>query len=270
MAEALAAVGLVSTIVTPLDGDWRLATDPQNVGVSEKWYAKPVASAKPTKVPWIIQDAFPAYHGLAWYWRNFTAPRNPHAQGRYLLRFWAVDYKADVWLNGVRVGGHEGGETPFVLDVTDAIKRGRTNRLAVRVLNPTNDPIDGIILKETPHRNKAVPYWAGASWDQGGIVDSVELIAAPPVRVEDLFVRADPDTGVIRIQANLRNAADKPARGNLEFTVAPAASGDTIAAARFKRDIPPGDTLIETELKVENPHRWDLNDPFLYRVTARI
>jgi len=270
MAEALAAVGLVSTIVTPLDGDWRLATDPQNVGVSEKWYAKPVASAKPTKVPWIIQDAFPAYHGLAWYWRNFTAPRNPHAQGRYLLRFWAVDYKADVWLNGVRVGGHEGGETPFVLDVTDAIKRGRTNRLAVRVLNPTNDPIDGIVLKETPHRNKAVPYWAGASWDQGGIVDSVELIAAPPVRVEDLFARPDPKTGTIRIQANLRNAADKPARGNLEFTVAPAASGDTIAAARFKRDLPPGDTLVETELKVENPHRWDLNDPFLYRVTARV
>ena len=66
MAEALAAVGLVSTIVTPLDGEWRLATDPQNVGVSEKWYAKPVASAKPAKVPWIIQDAFPAYHGVAW------------------------------------------------------------------------------------------------------------------------------------------------------------------------------------------------------------
>ncbi len=51
-----------------------------------------------------------------------------------------MDYKADVWLNGVLVGGHEGGETPFTLDVTEAIKPLATNRLAVRVLNPTNEP----------------------------------------------------------------------------------------------------------------------------------
>jgi len=268
--EALVAVGLVSTIVVSLDGEWLLATDPQNIGRDQKWYAAPVAAAKPTKVPWIIQDAFPAYHGVAWYWRDFVAPRNPHAQGRYLLRFWAVDYKADVWLNGAYVGGHEGGETPFVLDVTDAIKRGGRNRLAVRALNPTNEPIDGIVLRETSHRNKVIPYWAGASYNLGGIVDSVELIAAPPVRIEDLFVRADPSSGTIRVSANVRNAADKPARGNLEFTVAPAASGDTIAAARFKRDLPVGDTLVETELKVDHPHLWNLNDPFLYRVTARV
>ena len=61
---------------------------------------QPVAEAKETEVPWIIQDAFPGYHGVAWYWRDFQAPANPHAHGRYLLRFWAVDYKADVWLNG--------------------------------------------------------------------------------------------------------------------------------------------------------------------------
>ena len=37
-----------------------------------------------------------------------------------LLRFWQVDYLADVWVNGVHVGQHEGGEDPFVCDVTDA------------------------------------------------------------------------------------------------------------------------------------------------------
>ena len=52
---------------------------------------------------------------------TLQCPANPHAGGRYLLRFWAVDYLADVWLNGKHVGGHENGETPFVLDVTDAI-----------------------------------------------------------------------------------------------------------------------------------------------------
>jgi hypothetical protein len=62
-----------------------------------------------TKVPWIIQDAFPGYHGVAWYWRDFVAPTNPHPQGRGLLRFWAVDYKAEVWLNGQPAGGVDTG-----------------------------------------------------------------------------------------------------------------------------------------------------------------
>jgi hypothetical protein len=79
----------VSSTVVSLDGDgWLLATDPKNVGREEKWFEMPRAEAKPTKVPWIIQDAFPAYHGVAWYWREFAAPTNPHAGGRWLLRFW--------------------------------------------------------------------------------------------------------------------------------------------------------------------------------------
>ncbi|UCH36643.1 MAG: glycoside hydrolase family 2 [Armatimonadota bacterium] len=270
MAGALVAVGLVSTMITSLDGEWLIAADPRNVGREEQWYAKPIAGAKPTKVPWIIQDAFPGYHGVAWYRRDFTAPRNPHTRGRYLLRFWAVDYQAEVWLNGVHVGGHEGAETPFVLDVTDAMRPGRRNRLAVRVLNPTNEPIDGIALNETPHRNKAVPYWAGASYNHGGIMDSVELLAAPPVRIEDLFVRPDPRTGVIRITANARSAMPGPVSAAFDFAVAPAASGETIATARFKRRLPPGDTPVEIELRVDEPHLWDVDDPYLYRVTARM
>ena len=177
----------VPSRVIPLDGGWLLATDPANQGLEQAWFKRPVAEAKETHVPWIIQDAFPGYHGLAWYWRDFQAPANPHAQGRYLLRFWAVDYKADVWLNGQPVGSHEGGETPFTMDVTDSILPNASNRLAVRVLNPTNSPIDGIVLGETPHRNKVMPYSAGGSYNQGGIVDSVELLVVPALYVTDLL-----------------------------------------------------------------------------------
>ena len=77
----------VSSAVVSLDGDdWLLATDPTNVGRDQKWFDAPRSEAKRTKVPWIIQDAFPGYHGVAWYWRTFTPPANPHAGGRYLLR----------------------------------------------------------------------------------------------------------------------------------------------------------------------------------------
>ena len=200
-------------MVVSLDGEWLLATDPNNAGREGKWWEKPVPEAKKTAVPWIIQDAFPGYHGVAWYWREFTAPANAHPGGRTLLRFWAVDYLADVWLNGVYVGAHEGGETPFVLDVTGIIRTDAPNRLAVRVLNPTYDPIDGVVLRETPARNKVVPYSAGSSYNQGGVVDSVELILAPKVRVADLFLRADTKTGVVHARAEIHNAGRRLSPG---------------------------------------------------------
>jgi hypothetical protein len=261
---------LTSTVAC-LDGDgWLLATDPTNVGREEKWFAAPRPEAKPTKVPWIIQDAFPGYHGVAWYWRQFDAPANPHAGGRMLLRFWAVDYLAEVWLNGSHVGQHEGGETPFVLDVTDAVRAGAKNLLAVRVLNPTHQRIDGIVLNETPKQARVIPYHAGAAYNHGGITGSVELLAVPAVRVEDLFARADPKTGAIRIEANLRRAGKTAVRSRLEFTVAPAASGETLQGVVVERELAPGDTRVEAEVKIDQPRLWELNDPFLYRVTARV
>ncbi|MGA2496962.1 MAG: sugar-binding domain-containing protein [Tepidisphaeraceae bacterium] len=260
-----------TTRVISLGGnDWRLAVDPDNIGWQQEWYRAVRGEAKAARVPWIIQDAFPGYHGVAWYWREFTPPRQPHENGRYLLRFWAVDYRAEVWLNGTRVGEHEGGETPFVLDVTDAIRAGVKNLLAVRVLNPTHDRIDGIVLNETPKQARVIPYSAGAAYNHGGITGSVELLATPAVRVEDLFARAEPKTGVIKIRVSMHNAAKALARGRVEFTVAPAASGETLRVAVVERDLPPGDTLVEAEVKIDQPRCWELNDPFLYRVTVRV
>lgn len=257
--------------VVSLDGDkWLLAIDPNNVGPEEQWCKKPREEAKQTKVPWIIQDAFPGYHGVAWYWREFAPADSLHEHGRYLIRFWAVDYKADVWLNGVHIGGHEGGESPFTLDATSAIKPQQLNLLSVRVLNPTHESIDGIVLNETPHRNKALPYTSGSAWDQGGIMDSVELLVVPPVRIDDLFARPDWNTGIIRIQAVVQNTLPDTADARFEFSVAPAAGGETIQTVSLERKLQAGETLVETQVHVQNPRLWELNDPFLYRVTARV
>lgn len=260
-----------SPTVISLDGPgWLIATDPTNVGREEKWFEKPQPGAKQTKVPWVIQDSFPNYHGLVWYWRDVSIPANPYEGGRYLLKFWAVDYQAEVWLNNVHVGSHEGGEAPFVLDVTKATKPGRSNRIAVRVLNPTWEPIDGIALMQTPHRNKTYPYSPGSDYNHGGIQDSVELMLVPAVRVEDVFVKPDPKTGIIRVEANIRNAGARAVKAHLRFAVSPAASGETIDVATMDRTLKPGDTKIEARVHVTNPRLWDLNDPCLYRVTASV
>jgi len=252
-----------------LDGTWLLATDPRNVGRAERWWEKPRLEAKAVRVPWIIQEAFPGYHGVAWYWRTFSAPANPHPDGRYLLRFRAVYYLADVWVNGTHVGTHEGSEGVFVLDVTAAIREGR-NDIAVRVLNPTNEPIDGLSLAVIPRRCKVIPFVAGALYDDGGIVDSVELLVSPAVRVEDLFVRPDPRTGAVHVQATLRNAGSAAVKGTLQLSVSPAASGEVLAVTTLATDLPPGETRVEAVVPIGNPRLWELNDPYLYSLVAQV
>jgi len=264
-----------------LNGQWMLATDPQNVGKAEHWFqGGPIESAQDPTVPGIIQQTFPGYHGVVWYWRTFTPALTPGPspkmgeggveRGRYLLRFWGVDYLTDVWLNGTYVGGHEGGETPFALDVTDSINLGSENLLVVRVLNPTNEPIDGITLKQTPHRNKVVPYVTGGSYNHGGIMQPVELLYVPPVRISDIFVCPDVATGIIHLKATVRNVTVAVARGSLAMSVASAAGGNTIETVSQNKDFAPGDSLHEMEVRIAEPHLWSVDDPYLYRVTAQL
>ncbi len=263
--------GIVTTQVISLDGEtWWLAPDPKNAGSTEKWYLQKRPEAKRTKVPWIIQDAFPGYHGVAWYWREFTAPAQVHLDGRYLLRFRAVDYLGQVWLNGAFNGEHEGGESPFELDGTGAIRPGRSNLLAVRVLNPLHEPIDGIVLNETAHRNKALPYRSGSAWNQGGIMDSVELLLVPAVRIDDIFARGNWKSGKVLVSVQIFNARSNAVRARLELAVAPARSGPAVAISAMDREVLPGASSRELELNVQNPRLWELNDPFLYRATARL
>jgi hypothetical protein len=260
------------TRVVSLDGptEWRVASDPQNVGRQEKWWQRARPEARVIRVPGTIQEALPGYHGVAWYWRDVVLPMHPQVDGRYLLRFWMVNYLADVWLNDVPVGHHEGGEEPFTLDVTAAARPGAVNRLAVRVLSPGDEPVDGITRRNTPQRGRQCKPTLGSEYQCGGLIDSVELLVSPALRVEDLWIRPDWMTGELRIRANVRNAGKAPLAGSVYAAVAPAASGVTLAAADLDRTFPPGDTPVTMTLKLDRPHLWTLSDPYLYRVTARL
>ncbi len=107
-----------------LSGSWKLAVDPDNRGRDQQWFASIRPEAVEAPVPGVIQQVFPGYHGVAWYWHAFRFQCRPVEDDRLLLRFGAVDYLAEVWLNGVFAGAYEGGETTFEFDVTDSIRRG--------------------------------------------------------------------------------------------------------------------------------------------------
>ncbi len=258
--------------MTMLDGPWLLARDPDNIGRQQRWYAAAILpDARPAPVPGIIQQAFPGYHGVAWYTCSFVPPPLPDPDGRYLLRCGAVDYLADLWVNGVYIGSHEGGETPFILDATQAIVPDAANRLTVRVLNPTHEPIDGIVLNQTPHRNKYIPFLNGGSWDYGGITEPVELLVMPAIWIEDLHVRPAWQSGQVRVGANLRNTSSTVRRARLRVAIRAARSPGTLAASEERSiDLPPGDTLCALDLTVPHHRLWDVSDPVLYYAEAHV
>ncbi|MEN6308566.1 MAG: sugar-binding domain-containing protein [Anaerohalosphaeraceae bacterium] len=257
-------VSLECTQMISLDGaGWLLSIDANNVGREQQWWLSPQPNAKPTNIPRTLQSVFHHYNGVAWYWRDINVLKNPHAGGRYLLRFWDVDYYADIWVNGTKVGSHEGLQCPFELDVTRAIKPGSSNRIAVRVIYPGSTPIDGFTLGQTAHG------WSG-SIPSGGIMDSVELVITPPVRIENIYVFPDPNTGTIAIEANIRNTGTSEVNGNLAFSVSAATGGGTLVTTQMQQRLAPGDTLVKTEIPITNPRLWDIDSPNLYLVTSRV
>lgn len=260
-----------STLLT-LDGNgWTAAADPDNTGREENWWQAPRSEAIPVRVPGIFQEALPGYHGVAWYWHDFTAPEAPYSNGRCLLRFHAVDYLADVWVNDTHVGEHEGGETPFTFDITETILPGQNNRVAVRVLNPKAEAIDGIVLSQTPHRNKgASGIVVGGSYNSGGITEPVELFWTPAVYIEDVFLRPDWKTGVVQVETTIRNSGDASVEGIFRFTISPALESQPVASILVSHDLPPGSSVINSELNVEDHRLWQLDDPYLYRLVTSV
>lgn len=117
-----------------LNGSWRFAFDKQNAGKKEKWY-RAIPVAQEIQVPFAYQSELSgigsAEHcNVVWYEREIIVPAEMTA--RRLLHFGAVDYQADVWLDGQYLGGHTGGYTPFVFDVTDLTAPGSTHTISVR------------------------------------------------------------------------------------------------------------------------------------------
>jgi hypothetical protein len=260
----------ISAIQT-LKGNWKLAIDPQNKGRDEGWYNGIRSESKEAVVPGVIQQVFPGYHGVAWYWLNFQVKCYRSPDDRLLVRFGSVDYLADVWINGKHAGSFEGGETPFELDITGLVNNDQDNLLAVRVLNPTNEPIDGITLAQTPHINKVMVPGAGSSFNSGGITANVVLRSVPSVYINDIFARPDVKTGSVMLTVTTNNSNKNKRSGTISFKIAAEdATGDIIQRSSQEVNLVPGISLHEFSLTVPEPRLWYPQDPFLYRVTAEV
>jgi hypothetical protein len=262
------AVGVNSVQI--LNGAWKLAMDPENRGRQENWCNQVQPGAKEAAVPGVIQQVFPGSHGVAWYWHTFHPRAGQAPDDRALLRFGAVDYFAEVWVNGKLAGSSEGGEAPFELDITDALLKEADNLLAVRVVNPTDTPIDGFLLSQTPHRNKTAPPRCGAMFNSGGILYPVELRRVPPIYIADTFVRPNPKTGDIDVTVSVRNSGSELKKVTIGLSVSPGGGGDVLLSVDRQADIPAGFSEHALTMHISQPRLWDLDDPYLYRVDATV
>jgi hypothetical protein len=259
---------------------WRISTDPDNKGVAANWPAHVPDHAKRAPVPGIIQQVFPEYHGIAWYWCELS-PRVILSGSRALLRFESVSYAARVWLDGHELGSHEGDGLPFELDATDWLATDRASLLAVRVVNPTDVPIDGLVLSEVPHSNKALPakFKPGSGYNVGGITGEVVLHVEPEARLTEVIVRPQLSTGVITVSTTVSKAAvagGGATEAPMEVSVLVSEDGTGVHVAAARQPVEAGGpgaqpgARLELQVPLEELRPWDLDNPFLYRVRVRL
>ena len=256
--------------------NWKICADPANAGLVVGWQNDIPLEAIEAPVPGIIQQIFPDYHGIAWYWCELGELPIPPGH-RALIRFESVDYAARVWVNGQEVGAHEGDGVPFEFDASEFLNAGGPNLLAVRVINPTREPIDGLVLAEVPHSNKALAddFRPGAGYNTGGIVGEVVVHIEPPVRLLDVFVRSQLRTGVMSVDVEVSPAAASGPPMVVDVLVSEDGTGFHVGQARetVEGPGPSGSTsAVHVELWVppEDLKPWDVSDPFLYLVRVRL
>lgn len=207
--------------------------------------------------------------GIGWYRLRFTVPKGA-AGKRVYLQFDAASIIADVWVNGRKLGRHEGAFNRFRVDATDAVRAGE-NVLAVRVDNSKPEPGSSTEF--------IVPI-SGDFFMYGGLYRPVSLIVAEDAHI-DLLDHGGPGIygrvtalsdarADVAVLARLRNAG-RAGRFTLRTSITDA-DGRPVARTEAAVRIAANATLEhEAALAIADPRRWNgLADPYLYRLRVEL
>ncbi|RPD50691.1 glycoside hydrolase family 2 protein [Paracnuella aquatica] len=180
---------------------------------------------------------------VLWYRRTVTLPRNFNGQ-KVLLHFGAVDWQADVYVNGKPAGTHKGGYDPFSFDITPHLKRGQ-QEIVVRVWDPSDDgPQPRGKQVKRPHGIWYTPVT--------GIWQTVWLEAVPQTYISETKQTPDFDSKQVTVQAQVAGA-----QASDVVQVSVMAGGAEVAKGQGS----PGSDITIT---VPNGRAWSPKDPFLY------
>jgi len=247
-----------------LDGTWQFRTDPQSVGVREEWHSPGVPFPQQVQVPgsWQAQGIGEPdgilrhnYSGPAWYRRQVNIPAS--WQGKVIrLRLGGALRVTTVYVNGRRVGEHDGFSTPFDFDISAFVHPGTENTIAIRIVNPAGDVRASPDVQVSSQPTGMMNYIG--SW--GGIYGNLVLEAAPASSLGEIVVTPE--------------IAQERALFAVSLSGAPldAASVEIAAGDYHVTKTLPAGNIREFQIVLPMPgvHLWSPDSPFLYTATIRL
>ena len=242
-----------------LNGSWKFAVDPpadSPLGSdSQAWHD--------IKVPahWEM-EGFASENGQGVYKKTFTLP--PWAEKRIKLHADAIYSSCIIYVNGQRVGSHEGGATPFVIDITDAARPAAENTIIVLVN-----------ARSKSHSIDMASFFA--YFELAGIWQSVEVFAVEPAHISRLaYVTSfDENYGdaVLSVDVDIANEQSKPiTNADLKLTLLdPAEKQVDVDGLAAKISLGSWEIKkLTLTAKVPAPKPWNAEQPRLYELVARL
>jgi beta-galactosidase/beta-glucuronidase len=235
-----------------LNGAWEFEFDDRNIGLDEQWAESGRAFSRSILVPFCFESALSGigetgYHPYVWYRRAIAVPAEWRGR-RVLLHFGAVDYKATVWVNGRYAGEHEGGHTPFRMDITRLLEP-EDNAVTVRV---EDHPTDRYLPRGKQHwqqKSESIFYTRTSGIWQSVWVEAVGDSYLDRVKVEPTL------DGTVTFEARIARPSE-----DLQFVVAVRDAEIVVATSMAVIDGPGATAAIA----IRDPKRWSAKHPNLY------
>ncbi len=239
-----------------LNGAWEFRFDPKDEGVAARWF-EPGAGGfdRQITVPFPWESELSGIHEIkgpkvGWYRRTIEVPADFPGDGRTWLRFEAVDWRADVWVDGKKVAEHEGGYAPFEADITDAVTPGKPATVVVRAFDPTDS--------ELP-TGKQVGWYTPSS----GIWQTVWIESRPRSWITDWTIKTevDPPSATVSVAARVTSGLQ---------SVTISSEDPTVKASLVHGDGGRGGLGSLLKLDVQDPKLWTPETPHLYDITIEL
>ena len=198
--------------------------------------------------------SYVARHEVGWYRRLIAIPGGELWQNkRIILKIGAADFFTDCWCNGVYLGHHEGGYTPFEFDLTEAVQRRSDGSAEALVVLRVEDPMNNA---EQPV-GKQWHWYTPAS----GIWQTVYLEPRDTAWIENFQVFPDIDRAEARLAVHCSGETS-----NLELQLYVMPPGGEVQVIRF----PVKDSSGSTTVSIEHPYLWTPNTPDLYKIVLKL
>ena len=237
-------------------GEWKNLNGLWNYAIIEKGQPIPAAFDGEILVPFAVESALSGVGKRMddtkelVYQRSFDVPSAWKGK-QVLLHFGAVDWKADVWVNDVKVGSHTGGYAPFSFDITAALN-AKGNKLVVKVWDPTD--------KGYQPRGKQLSNPHGIWYTPvSGIWQTVWLEPVTKKHIADLRILPDIDRNVLSVDAKvIGRCCDDMVEVNVY-------DGDKLVAVGKSINNEPVEVAMPADRKLWNP-----DSPFLYTLKVNL